>query len=609
MTYILNMGPYLEQSLLDSLERFPQSPGVYLMKDARDAPLYIGKAINLKSRVKSYFSDTHEDRPHIPVMLQRLDHIEWIATNNESEALILEANLIRKHRPRFNIDLKDDKHYPYLKVTVNENFPRLLIVRKIENDGACYFGPYIDARAMRNLVGYARRIFKIRDCTKDLPLKKPVRPCVNFAIGRCSGACAGKIAQEQYRRNVDLLIQFLRGYRRECVREMQSTMEQASREMRFEEAAAIRDQIQLIVDASRLQKVDLNVPDINSDVFGIFKGDRSVCLAVLNFREGLLLSMRQFIMTRQVWEIERTNHETVLMQYYMDSQQEPPHEIFIPGEEEINGPLMEQWFLARYGKSTQVIVPVKGIKRQLVDMAGKNARLYLMQKLPPNSLDDLQDMQTLLKLPKFPRVIEAFDISNFGGAFSVAGMVQFRDGAPDKSNYRRFKIKTVEGQNDFAMMMEAVNRRLTRLAAENKPFADCLLIDGGIGQLHAAMEPLKQFAEPPMIVALAKKEELLYSPYNAEPLRLDATHPVRKLVERIRDEVHRWAVGYHRNLRGRQFKTTLLSTIPGIGPKKSIELLKAFGSASGLKEASVDDIAKVKGFSIEAAKKLKEQLK
>ena len=602
------MEPQTHQNLLDSVERFPQSPGVYLMKDARDVPLYIGKAISLKSRVKSYFFDTHADRPHIPVMLQRLDHIEWIATNNESEALILEANLIRKHRPRFNIDLKDDKHYPYLKVTVNENFPRLLIVRKIEDDGARYFGPYIDARAMRNLVGYARRIFKIRDCNKDLPLKNPIRPCVNYSINRCSGACAGKIAREQYRRNVDLLMQFLRGYRRECVREMQVAMEQASREMRFEDAASIRDQIQLIVDASKLQKVDLNVPDINSDVFGIYKGDRSVCLAVLHFREGLLLSMRQFIMTRQVWEIERANHETALMQYYMDSQQEPPQEIFIPDSEGINGPLIEQWFLVRYGKTTRVSIPIKGIKRQLVDMAEKNARLYLMQKLPSNSLDDLHDMQTLLKLPKMPRVIEAFDISNFGGAFSVAGMVQFNDGVPDKSNYRRFKIKTVDGQNDFAMMMEAVNRRLTRQSSENKLFADCLLIDGGIGQLHAAMEPLKQFADPPMVIALAKKEELLYSPFCAEPLRLDATHPVRKLVERIRDEVHRWAVGYHRNLRGRQFKATLLSTIPGIGPKKSIELLKIFGSVSGLKAASADDIAKVKGFSIESAQKLKNQL-
>jgi excinuclease ABC subunit C len=598
-----------DQSLLDSLERFPQSPGVYLMKDARDFPIYIGKAVNLKNRVRSYFSDTHEDRPHIPVMLQRLHHIEWIATNNESEALILEANLIRKHKPRFNIDLKDDKHYPYLKITVNENFPRLLIVRKIENDGSRYFGPYIDARAMRNIVGYARRIFKIRDCKKDLPLKTPQRPCVNFSIGRCSGACAGKISMEQYRENVNLLIQFLRGYRKECVREMQQRMEQASRELRFEDAAAIRDQIQLIVDASKLQKVDLNVPDINSDVFGIHKGDRSICLAILHFREGLLLSMRQFIISRQAWEIERSNHETVLMQYYMESQQEPPREIFIPDNEDINGSLMQQWFLTQYGKVTHVSVPVKGIKRQLVEMAEKNARLYLMQKLPLNSLEDLQDLQTLLKLPKFPHVIEAFDISNIGGAFSVAGMVQFKDGAPDKSNYRRFKIKTVEGQNDFAMMMEAVDRRLTRLHTEKKPFADCLLIDGGLGQLHAAMGPLKRFADPPMVIALAKKEEILLSPYCEGSVRLDATHPVRKLVERIRDEVHRWSIGYHRNVRGRQFKTTRLSSIPGIGPKKAIELLRAFGSISGLKEATADDIAKVKGFSAVAAQKLKDQLK
>jgi excinuclease ABC subunit C len=542
-------------------------------------------------------------------MLERLHHIEWIATNNETEALILEANLIRKYKPRFNIDLKDDKHYPYLKITVNEPFPRLLVVRKVEQDNARYFGPYTDARAMRNLIDFARRIFKIRDCKRILPLSKPVRPCVNYSIGRCSGACAGMILEEEYRHSIDLLIQFLKGRRKECIREVHDKMQQASEAMRFEEAATLRDQIRLIEDASNLQKVDLATPDIDCDVLGIYKGDRTMCLAVLHFREGLLLSVRHFIIGLQSWEIARPDREIALLQYYMEPQTEAPPELCIPGDEGFDPSLIEQWFCQQQGVEIRVTVPQKGVKRQLVDMAIKNARLFLMQKIPINTLEDVQDLQKLLLLPRFPRTIEAFDISNIGAAFSVAGMVQFRDGAPDKSNYRRYKIKTVEGQNDFAMMMEVITRRLTRLSKEGKPFPDCLLIDGGLGQMHAAMEALRLFSDPPMVIALAKKEELLYSPYSNMPVALPAIHPVRKLVQRIRDEVHRWAIAYHRHLRGRQFKATLLSSLPGIGPKKSLALLRAFGSVSGIKAATDEAIAEVEGFSLNAARRLHEQIR
>jgi len=596
-------------TFIETVERFPHSPGVYIMKDDHDLPLYIGKAIDLKSRVRSYFSDAHADRPHIAVMLGRLHSIEWIATTNESEALILEANLIRKHKPRFNIDLKDDTHYPYLKITLNEPFPRLLVVRKVYSDGARYFGPYTDVRAMRSLIAFARRIFKTRDCKRSLPLIKNIRPCVNYSIGRCSGACAGLIPQQQYRRTIDMLVQFLRGRRKECIQEMQRRMREASDALRFEEAGLLRDQLRLIQDASRLQKVDLAAPDFDGDVCGIYKGDRSLCLAMLHFREGLLISARQFIISNQVWEMASPGREIVLLQYYLDSQQEAPEQLCVAGGEGFDVRLMEQWFLQQYGATVRVTVPQRGVKRQLVEMAIKNARLYLMQKLPASTIDDIQDLQTLLGLPRLPRVIEAFDISNIGSAFSVAGMVQFRDGALDKSNYRRYKITTVSGQNDFAMMMEAVTRRLTRQSSEGKPFADCLLIDGGLGQLHAAMEALRRFSDPPPVIALAKKEELLYSSHKRQPVRLPATHPVRKLAERIRDEVHRWSIAYHRHLRGRHITATLLRSLPGIGPKKALVLLRAFGSVSGIRAATVESIAGVEGFSTDAARKLLEQLR
>jgi excinuclease ABC subunit C len=592
-----------------NLERFPQSSGVYIMKDDQGVPLYIGKAVDLKSRVRSYFSGPHTDRPHIGVMLKRLHHIDWIATNSEAEALILEANLIRFHKPKFNIDLKDDKHYPYIKITVNERFPRLFIVRRIENDDARYFGPYTDARALKNIIHFARRIFKIRDCKRSLPLNRPLRPCVNFSIGRCSGACAYKISEEDYRRSIELLLGFLRGRRAQCLQELKGRMDTYSEALRFEEAGLLRDQIALIQDASKLQKVDLATPDIDCDVFGIYRGDRSVCLAVLQIREGLLISSRQFIIAKSFWDMAEAERESVVLQFYQDSRQDLAPEICLPENEGFDLSLMEQWFSNQFDKTVQVTVPRKGAKRSLIDMAIKNARLYLMQKTPDSSLEDVQDLQSLLKLPTLPSIIEAFDISNMGESFAVAGLVRCRDGVMDKSGYRRYKIKTVDGQNDFAMMMEVVSRRLERQVKEQKPFADCLLIDGGLGQLHAAQAALEKFPGAPAVISIAKREEILYSPYIDAPVRLHAEHPVRKLVERIRDEAHRWAVSYHRHLRGRQFTTSLLRDIPGIGPKRAMALLRTFGSVSGVRSAAAEAIAKVEGFSPSSAKRLLEQLR
>ena len=389
---------------------------------------------------------------------------------------------------------------------------------------------------------------------------------------------------------------------------MEQQMQQAADALVFEEAAHIRDQIKLLNDASRLQKVDLTTVDINCDVFGIYKGDRSLCLAVLHFREGLLLSMRRFILDIQAWQFDAAAHEDVVLQFYNNSQQEIPPEICIPSGEGFDAELIEQWFIRQYNKKIRVTLPQKGIKLQLVAMAEKNARLHLMQKMPVYGNEDTVELKALLKLPRLPEVIEAFDISNIGSAFSVAGMVHFKNGIADKSNFRRYKIKTVQRQNDFAMMMEVVSRRLTRLEKEQKPFADCLLIDGGPGQLHSAQEAIQKFSNPPMVISLAKQEELLYSPYCHEPIRLPATHPVRKLVERIRDEVHRWAISYHRQIRGRQFTATRLNSIPGIGSKKALELLRVFGSVSGIRQASAEEVAKVKGFSMTSAKKLLEEL-
>ncbi len=595
------------EHFLEITRRFPESPGVYIMRNVASEPIYIGKAINLKSRVRSYFLDEHLDRIQIPFMLQKLSTIDWIATTSETEALILEANLIRKHAPRFNIDLKDDKHFPYIKITTNEPFPRLLVVRKTQSDGARYLGPFTDVRAMRTLVIFAKKIFKLRDCSHTLPLAKPLRPCINYSMGRCSGACGNKITEKAYQHNIDRVVSFLTGKRKDLIALLSQEMQNAAATLDFEAAATIRDQIALIDKASHLQRVDLRVPDTECDVFGVWIDGTRVCLAILSFREGLLIDKRTFIFKKDSWDATQAHHDALVVLFYAEQLSSPPSEILLDLDG-FDATILTQW-AKNLSPKVDITIPQKGIKRQMVEMAIKNAKLHLMQIAPHDASEDVNMLQTALLLPQRPTTIEAFDISNLGADFAVAAMVSFKEGVADKNNYRRYKIKTVEGQNDFAMLMESVTRRLTRLYAEQKPFPDLLLIDGGKGQLHAAMEPLARFEHPPMIISLAKKEEIVFTPFANDPIALPENHPARKLLQRIRDEVHRSAITYHRKLRGKRFKGSALERIPGIGHAKAIVLLTAFGSLEKLIEASPEEISKVKGFSLISAANLLAALK
>jgi excinuclease ABC subunit C len=481
----MSFSPLIRHKLLDQTKHFPSGPGVYIMKNSAGGPIYIGKAVDLRSRVRSYFSDAHETRAQIPFMLDRLASIGFIATATEAEALILEADLIRLLKPHYNIDQRDDKHFPYLKVTVQEPFPRLLIARRVENDGARYFGPYTDALAMRRIEALAKKAFRLCDCSRPLPSAREIRPCINCAMGRCSGACAGRITPQAYREQIGLLLRFLSGRRTGLLALLDHRMKKASAELRYEEAASIRDQIRLIREESR------------------------------------------------------SNH--------------------------------------------------------------------VLKKMRPDE-SGCEELRKVLGLPRPPLVIEAFDISNIGGSFCVAGMVRFTKGVPEKSGYRRFTIKTVPGQNDFAMIMEAVSRRLTRLQNERKAFPDLLLIDGGKGQLHAAVDALARFENPPPVAAIAKKEEILYSPGRGQGVRLPAAHPARRLAERVRDEAHRFAISFHRSLRGKQFSRSGLEDLPGIGPKKAKLLLKAFGSIKRINDAAPEEIAKVRGFNSKSALRLKKSI-
>ena len=572
------------------------------MRNIEKECLYVGKAINLKNRVRSYFTDNSDNRFQIPYLISKVETLEWIATNSEVEALILEANLIKSYNPPYNIDLKDDKHYPYLKITIQERYPRLLIVRKIIKDGSLYFGPFTETRNMRQLKEFSIKLFKIRDCNMKLPQKSPVRPCINFSMGICSAPCAEKISEADYKKNTEQLIKFLKGERKGIINNLSKNMELASKELNFEEAAVLRDKIKLIKRISGYQKVDLSASLGSVDVFGIAELDRRSALSILSFREGLLLYKQHFIFKKTSWETSLDDRESAIIQFYTSSRSTLPDSLFLPKESNFSKELLESWFEKEKKHKIKISAPQKGVKRALVEMAEKNSRLHLIQKGDHNPEKDIKELKELLNLPRVPVRIEAFDISNLGEKFTVAAMVAFKNGVSDKKNYRNFKIKTVSGQDDFAMMMEAVTRRLDRLEREGKPFPDLLLIDGGKGQLSAASKPLKKYNNPPMIISLAKKEELLHSYYRDEPLRLPQAHPVRKLVERVRDEVHRRAISYHRKLRGKQFKGSSLENIPGIGAKKATALLKEFGSLAKLKMAKKSEIAKVSGFSEISAK-------
>jgi len=594
----------ITEELVQQVGRFPESPGVYLMKNSSGVPLYIGKAVNLRSRVKSYFLDSHENRVQIPYMLRKVDHIDWIATNNETEALILEANLIRRHLPRYNVDLRDDKHFPYLKVTVQEPFPRLLVVRRVERDGARYFGPYTDATAMRRMAAFAKRIFRLRDCKRQLPAPQKMRPCINLAMHRCSGACNGTITQEEYRVNVDHLLQFLSGRRTDLIAQLSSKMDKASEGLHFEVAASYRDQIKLIRDASRLQQVDLKLDDADFDVFGIADGERGVCMAVLQFREGLLMNSHHFLFGKTTWSYANPSHDNLFVQFYLQRGDEPPSLIILPDACGFDVQSLQHWVNQQFIAKIELFVPQRGTRKLLVSMAEKNAYLYLNQKVSVDGVKDCTDLQEVLHLSSYPETIEAFDISNIGASFTVAGMVQFKDGTPNKAGYRHYKIRTVEGQNDFAMMLEVVTRRLQRLKSEQKSFPDLLLIDGGPGQLHAAQQALTAFEQPPAIASLAKQEEILYAPHLSEPVSLPASHPARKLVERIRDEVHRFAISYHRTIRGKQFSASRLEQIEGVGKKRAAALLKKFGSLKRVLDATEDDLTQVTGITDDIARQI-----
>jgi excinuclease ABC subunit C len=588
------------------IERMPDSPGVYFFKNQRGRVVYVGKARKLVSRVRSYMQAPDRLDPKTRALMETAESVDYIATGNEVEALVLEASMIREYRPRYNIRLKDDKRYPYLKITANENFPRLLLVRRILDDGAEYFGPYTDAGAVRRTLKAIKTIFPLRDCKGGF--RKRERECLNFQIGRCLGPCTGKVSSEEYAAVVRQLRMFLRGHSEALVDELRVAMDSLSAGRRYEEASLVRDQIASIVKISERQHA-VDPGGADEDAVAIAREGGNACGVVMRIREGRLLSSEAFMMPVLLSDVISDTYEEFFKLYYNTSRDIPPG--ILTQYRLVDGHIISKWLKKRTGKAVTITVPSRGHRRKLVELAEKNAasRLLTLRGRKASANLELAALKKALGLTATPSRLEAFDISNVQGTGAVGSMITFVDGRPLKSGYRHFRIRTVEGQDDFAMMKEILLRRFERLKDGKSRRPDLILIDGGKGQISAAMEAMHETGLSPVnVIGLAKRNEEIFVPGRKDPVVLSRRNPGLKLLQKARDEAHRFAVEYHRKLRSLGLVRSGLDGIPGVGEYRKTQLLVRFGSIEGLRKVSEDDIAAVPGIGPAIAGKIHEYI-
>lgn len=606
----------LRPDLAETIRRLPLKPGVYLFRDAQGDVLYVGKAVKLRQRVRSYFQSSRSLTEKTLHMINQIEDIEVIVTDNEVEALILESNLIKRYQPPYNIRLRDDKHYPYLKVTTNEPWPRVLIVRSIENDGARYFGPYADAGAVHETLRAIRSAFPYRTCS-NYRVQQPGRPCLEYYIGRCLAPCDGRTSQAEYGQMIEELCRFLEGRDDTIIRRLTEQMEAAAEELDFERAAELRDRRRALTRVLEKQKmISSRLED--QDVIAYAKAGDQVAVQVFFVREGRVVGREHYILTDAADSAGPAIMAAFIKQHYA---QTPfiPRELLLnewPEEEELAA--IEQYLSDRRGSKVFVRVPQRGEKKRLVAMVEENARLLLEQAelQQAHAEEERNEALTMLaealQLDTLPVRMECFDISNLHGEQAVGSMVVFENGRPKKSDYRRFRIRTVTGSNDYAMMQEVLHRRFERALADDEKFRDLpdlIVVDGGKGQLNAALEVLKALnLDHIPLVALAERFEHLYRPGRSEPIELPHHSPALRMVTWLRDEAHRFAVSYHRRLRTKRSIKSLLDDIPGIGPKRRAALLKAFGSIEAIQRASIEELSRVPGMNRQAAAALKERL-
>ena len=582
----------------EKLKLLPDSPGVYIMKDDHGKIIYVGKAIVLKNRVRQYFQSSRNHTPKVRAMVSHIADFETIMTANEVESLILEANLIKKHRPRYNIRLKDDKSYPYVKVTVQEEFPRVFITRRVLRDGARYFGPYTNVTALRDSLKLLRRLFPLRTCRT-----MPQRPCLEYHIKRCLAPCVGKVGEEDYHAMIRAALLFLEGRTDDVERELEQRMHAAAEAYHFETAARLRDQLSAVRTAAERQNIVTGAGD--QDAIGMARSAAGVCVQIFFIRGGKMIGREHFLLRGSEEETNADILRAFLEQYYNQATF-VPREVLLPQDiDDAARATIESWLAARKGGGKVALLsPQRGTKHDIVQMATGNAEKFLSDEETRRSLMDEQTLGAVEELGRYlglkhlPRRMECFDISHNQGQETVASMVVFEDGAPKKSDYRRFKIRSTEGKpDDFLSMREVTTRRYVGLAEEKLP--DLIIIDGGKGQLSSALEIIRHAAghKDVPVVGLAKQFELVFTEGNPDPVELPRRSQALYLIQRIRDEAHRFAITFHRKLRGKRNLVSVLDHIVGIGPKRRQSLRAHFGSLEKIKEASVEELAAAPGMN------------
>ncbi|MDT5294181.1 MAG: excinuclease subunit [Acidobacteriota bacterium] len=588
-------------TLEEKLKNLPTSPGVYLHKDEGGKIIYVGKAKNLRNRVRSYFQSGRGHDRKTRELVKRIRDLEFIVTDTEVEALVLESNLIKQHRPRYNVLLKDDKQYPHLKLTIAEAFPRVMITRRIQRDGALYYGPYLPASLARRTIDLINRTFQLRTCDIDIDGKLP-RPCLEYHIKRCLGPCVrGLCTPEEYAESVRDVRMFLEGKNRELADEYERRMTSASDEMKFERAAKYRDLRKTVLAVSEQQKMAV-AQDIDVDIFGYHREGPRLALQLFTMREGKIVGRREFFW-EDLGEDDSFNPASflsdVLTQYY--STDYVPREIHVPVDFE-DRELLEKALTERKGRRVRILDPQRGQKREMIELVEKNAKIAFEQRfrvLKPDMERVLEELQEVLELPRFPAHIESFDVSNISGAENVAAMVVCENGKMNRQEYRKFKIKSVEGANDPASMREAVFRRYRRQLDEGNPLPDLVMIDGGKSQLSAAASATRELdLEALPMIGVVKPprrhnevSHLLMKGRESEPIYIDSHSPVLRLIQMIRDETHRTAVTYHRKRRELRDFTSELTAIPGVGDKRKNRLLRNLGSIQKISQAGVEALS------------------
>ena len=594
----------LPPALVAKLEALPTRPGVYLFKNAKGDIVYIGKAVNLRNRVRSYFNAKQQTNHMASWLLRAVaKDLEWIITDNEVEALILEANLVNKHTPRYNVQLKDDKHFPYIKVTLGEAYPRLVITRQSGSGQAkdMFFGPYTNVRAMRKTINLLNKVFRIRDCDLKLPLDTPIRPCLSYHLKRCDAPCAHLTTPEAYRHLVDQAVLLLKGKHRDLQRELEVRMRQAAEGERFEEAGRIRDQIRDLEAVKEDQKMDLGPDQVPRDLIAAARVGKLACIIILEIRDGYVSGRKNFEVVCPLEQDETGVITEFIKGYYLRQGPENiPREVILSHatEEEDN---VEEALRALRGGAVDLEIPIKGEKRRQVNLAMENAKLLVAEMVARRERKNRQSymvtaLQEDLGLKFSPARIEGFDISHLSGTDTVASQVVFVDGKPSKKDYRHYNVKTVEGIDDFASMREIVGRRARRLIEDNLPFPDLILIDGGKGQLSAAMDALREVgrADQP-IIGLAKRLEEIFFPGSSEPLLIAKTSASLQLLQQVRDEAHRFAITFQRSKRKKYLEASWLDEVGGIGDKTKMKLLRAFGAPAAIEAASEAQLAQAVG--------------